>query len=265
MRSSHTPKILAPAGDKTTFLAALAAGADAIYCGLKLFSARMEATNFSIEELSRLSRLAKSRQVQVHIAFNTLIKESETDKALRLLAKLHRYVAFDVLIVQDPAVISLARQAGITQDLHLSTLGNLSFAAGLEPAHTAGFSQVVLPREFSLDDIRAMAEKPPMRCPWKCLFTGHCVTRFPAGATGVPGSAEKRTAGPVCPAMPADIPAQGGETPVFLLHGFFSGRAGQSTRGDPGSSHLENRRPEKKPPLCVLHGQGVSTAPGSSL
>lgn len=161
MRSSHTPKILAPAGDKTTFLAALAAGADAIYCGLKLFSARMEATNFSIEELSRLSRLAKSRQVQVHIAFNTLIKESETDKALRLLAKLHRYVAFDVLIVQDPAVISLARQAGITQDLHLSTLGNLSFAAGLEPAHTAGFSQVVLPREFSLDDIRAMAEKTP--------------------------------------------------------------------------------------------------------
>ncbi len=213
MRSSHTPKILAPAGDKTTFLAALAAGADAIYCGLKLFSARMEATNFSIEELSRLSRLAKSRQVQVHIAFNTLIKESETDKALRLLAKLHRYVAFDVLIVQDPAVISLARQAGITQDLHLSTLGNLSFAAGLEPAHTAGFSQVVLPREFSLDDIRAMAEKTPDemslevfvhgalcyaisgRCYWSSWFGGkaHCGAGVSSHAGGYTSSRGRNT------------------------------------------------------------------------
>jgi len=158
---SHTPKILAPAGDTTTFLAAVAAGADAIYCGLKLFSARMEAANFSIEELARLARLARSRQIQVHIAFNTLIKESETEKAFRLLAKLSRYVDFDALIVQDPAVISLARQAGVTRDLHLSTLGNLSSPAGLSSARSAGFSHVVLPREFSLDDIRAMATRTP--------------------------------------------------------------------------------------------------------
>ncbi|MDT8379797.1 MAG: peptidase U32 family protein [Desulfotignum sp.] len=192
---SHTPKILAPAGDKTTFLAAVAAGADAIYCGLKMFSARMEAANFSIEELSRLSRLARSRQIQVHIAFNTLIKESETDKALRLLSKLNQYVVFDALIVQDPAVISLARQAGITQALHLSTLGNLSFAAGLETARIAGFSQVVLPREFSLDDIRAMADQIPEsislevfihgalcygvsgRCYWSSWFGGKSALR----------------------------------------------------------------------------------------
>ncbi|MFU8768815.1 MAG: peptidase U32 family protein [Desulfotignum sp.] len=158
---SHTPKILAPAGDKNAFLAAIAAGADAIYCGLKLFSARMEAANFSIEELSRLARLARSRQIQVHIAFNTLIKESETEKAFRILSKLSRHVSFDALIVQDPSVIPLARQAGITGDFHLSTLGNLSFPAGLDIARTAGFSQVVLPREFSLDDIRAMAAQTP--------------------------------------------------------------------------------------------------------
>ena len=192
---SHTPAILAPAGDKTTFLAAVAAGADAIYCGLKLFSARMEATNFSIEELSRLSRLARSRQIDVHIAFNTLIKESETPKALRLLSKLQQHVVFDALIVQDPAVISLARQAGITQDLHLSTLGNLSSPAGLESARNAGFSQVVLPREFSLDDIRAMAAQTPEdmglevfvhgalcysisgRCYWSSWFGGKSALR----------------------------------------------------------------------------------------
>ena len=192
---SHTPIILAPAGDKTTFLAAIAAGADAIYCGLKLFSARMEAANFSIEELSRLSRLARSRQIQVHIAFNTLIKESETQKALRLLSKLHQHVVFDALIVQDSAVIPLARQAGITQQVHLSTLSNLSFAAGLNTAQKAGFTQVVLPREFSLDDIRIMAGQTPEgmglevfvhgalcysisgRCYWSSWFGGKSALR----------------------------------------------------------------------------------------
>ena len=52
------PLILAPAGSKASFLAALAAGADAVYCGLKSFSARMEADNFTIEELVPLVRLA---------------------------------------------------------------------------------------------------------------------------------------------------------------------------------------------------------------
>ena len=47
-----TPEILAPAGDADSFLAALAAGADAVYCGLKNFSARMEADNFGLAELT---------------------------------------------------------------------------------------------------------------------------------------------------------------------------------------------------------------------
>ena len=51
---SVSPSILAPAGNRAAFLAALAAGADAIYCGLKSMSARMEAKNFSLEELAQL-------------------------------------------------------------------------------------------------------------------------------------------------------------------------------------------------------------------
>ena len=77
---SHIPRILAPAGDKNSFLAAVAAGADAIYCGLKIFSARMEADNFSIEELARLASLAKAKNIEIYIAFNSIIKESEIDK-----------------------------------------------------------------------------------------------------------------------------------------------------------------------------------------
>jgi putative protease len=62
----HIPKILAPAGNKASFLAAIAAGADAVYCGLKNFSARMEADNFSTEELAALTTLAHSRGIDVY-------------------------------------------------------------------------------------------------------------------------------------------------------------------------------------------------------
>ena len=191
----NLPAILAPAGDKTAFLAAVAAGADAIYCGLKMFSARMEAHNFSIEDLSRLGRLAHARQIKVYIAFNTTLKENEQEKAFRILTKLCRHVVFDALIVQDLAMIPLARQAGFTGEFHLSTLANLTFPAGLEAASKAGFTRVVLPREFSLDEIRKMAARAPEnldlevfvhgalcyavsgRCYWSSWFGGKSALR----------------------------------------------------------------------------------------
>jgi len=158
---SKSPTILAPAGDMHSFLAAIAAGADAIYCGLKIFSARMEAGNFSIEELARLTKLAHSKGIEVYVAFNSIIKESETDKVLRILDKLTRYTDVDALIIQDTAMVSLSEQAGFKGKLHLSTLGNCTHPAGLEAAQKAGFSRVVLPREFSLDNIRTMAAAVP--------------------------------------------------------------------------------------------------------
>lgn len=160
-QSSKPPIILAPAGDTQSFLAAIAAGADAIYCGLKIFSARMEADNFSIEELARLTTLAHSKGIEVYIAFNSIIKESEIDKVHRILDKITRYADVDALIIQDTAMISLAGRAGFKGKLHLSTLGNCTHPAGLVAAQKAGFSRVVLPREFSLDDIRTMATAAP--------------------------------------------------------------------------------------------------------
>lgn len=155
------PIILAPAGDIHSFLAAIAAGADAVYCGLKIFSARMEADNFSIEELARLTQFAHSKGIQVYVAFNSIIKESETHKVLRILDKLTRYTDVDALIIQDTAMVSLARQAGFKGELHLSTLANCTHPAGLGAALKAGFSRVVLPREFNFDEIRAMAAAAP--------------------------------------------------------------------------------------------------------
>ncbi len=155
------PIILAPAGDVDAFLAAIAAGADAIYCGLKIFSARMEASNFGVEELARLTALARSRGVAVHVAINSMIKPNEVERVEKIMAKLVAYVRPHALIVQDLAVVHVAKALGFKGEIHLSTLGNASFAAGLGAVKNAGFDRVVLPRELSVDEIQFMAQSTP--------------------------------------------------------------------------------------------------------
>ena len=118
-KTSPLPLILAPARNKAGFMAALAAGADAVYCGLKKLSARMEAKNFPLEELAGLTDLAHSRGSRVFVTINTLIKPDELNLAGKLLDDLNRHVHPDALIIQDPAVIELARQTGFSGELHL--------------------------------------------------------------------------------------------------------------------------------------------------
>lgn len=156
------PEIMAPAGSRAAFLAALAAGADAVYCGLKQFSARMAAENFSIPELAALTGLAHERNTAVYLAINSLVKSNELDEAGRLLDQVNRFVHPDGLIIQDPALLLLAQQAGYRGEIHLSTLANLSFPSALQMAGgLPGVTRVVLPRELSIDEIRQMAAKCP--------------------------------------------------------------------------------------------------------
>jgi len=154
----NPPAILAPAGNKASFLAALAAGADEIYCGLKQFSARMEVKNFSLEELSALTRLAHDKGTKVHVAINSLLKTEELDRAGTFLKQLDRWVKPDALIIQDLSLFQLARQTGFSGKLHLSTLSNVSFASALELVKkNFRVHRIVLPRELNIDEVKAMA------------------------------------------------------------------------------------------------------------
>ena len=161
-RMAGTPEILAPAGNKAAFLAALSADADAIYCGLKQFSARMAAENFTIPELAQLTRLAHDRNTAVYVTINTLIKPDELDDAGQLVDQLNRHVHPDGLIIQDLALLSLVRQAGYRGEIHLSTIANVSFPAALDIIREMpDIKRVVLPRELTIDEIKAMAGKCP--------------------------------------------------------------------------------------------------------
>ena len=159
--SGHKPEILAPAGDTSSALAAFAAGADAVYLGLKHFSARMTADNFSTLELSRLVDLAHSEDRKVYVALNTLLKPGDLSAAGRLIKRVCLGAAPDGLIVQDLGILDLARQTGFTGGVFLSTLANVTHPLAFKAAKEAGASRVILPRELSIDEIRAVDASCP--------------------------------------------------------------------------------------------------------
>ncbi|MBD5608396.1 MAG: U32 family peptidase [Desulfovibrio sp.] len=173
------PEILAPAGDKNSFLAALAAGADAVYLGLKRFSARMEADNFDIDELPDLVALARESGRKVMVAMNTLVKEDETRAAFRLAEKLANEARPDGLIIQDPGMLAIARQAGFSGLITLSTLANIGDPLALQTAAKLGAGRSVLPRELSVDEMRIMGEACPDGFSLECFVHGalcYCVS-----------------------------------------------------------------------------------------
>jgi len=170
---------MAPAGDRASFLAGVAAGADAIYLGLKHFSARMQAKNFGLGELATLVDYAHKRNVRVYVAMNVLLKPEDARAAGALMERLARSVKPDALIVQDLGLLALARQAGFEGELHISTLANATHPAALKVAKELGATRVVLPRELDLDEVKLMAQACPPGLTLEIFVHGalcHCVS-----------------------------------------------------------------------------------------
>ena len=113
-------EVLAPAGDDAAFMAALNAGADAIYLGLKDFSARKSAANFSLENLNEYTRYAHAFGVRVYVALNTLVKDAELEAFFRCAREAWNAGA-DALILQDIFLGKLLKETYPEIVLHLST------------------------------------------------------------------------------------------------------------------------------------------------
>jgi putative protease len=129
---------------------------------LKLFSARMEAKNFGVEELADLVGLAHARGSRVFVALNTLVKRDELTLAGRLLDQLNRQVRPDAVIVQDLAMAQLVRQTGFAGEVIWSTLANVTFPAALAAIRRQiPIDSLVLPRELTIDEVKSMAAACP--------------------------------------------------------------------------------------------------------
>jgi putative protease len=151
----HTkPEVMSPAGYWPQLQAAVEAGADAIYFGLKHFSARAK-VGFTLQELPEVMRTLHRRGVKGYVTFNTLVFDHELAEAARAAAAIAESGA-DAFIVQDVGVARLLGAIAPGVEVHGSTQMSITSAEGVELARRFGVSRVVLARELSLAEVRAI-------------------------------------------------------------------------------------------------------------
>ncbi|MCI1665641.1 MAG: DUF3656 domain-containing protein [Atopobiaceae bacterium] len=154
VRDSRMPELLAPAGGPEPFRAALAAGADAIYCGLGSdFNARRGARNFDEGSFSEACREAHLAGARVYVTENVVIRTSEMPRALALVRRATELGA-DAFIIQDWGLLAEVRRLWPQVEVHVSTQANVHDARGVAWCRDEfGAHRVTLSRELSLPEI----------------------------------------------------------------------------------------------------------------
>ena len=156
-RHCHLPlSLLSPARDKEVAKAAIQAGADAIYIGAPAYGARQAAGN-SLEDLKEVVLYAHSYGVQVLVTLNTLLHDDEYDDAVALAHALYN-IGVDALIIQDLHLLDFNLPP---IRLHASTQCDNRTPEHVAHLRDLGFKRVVLARELSIDEIRAIHEAVP--------------------------------------------------------------------------------------------------------
>lgn len=154
------PELLCPAGSPEAFAAAIEGGADAIYVGGTAFNARMNAKNFTPEELREAISLAHAYGVKVYVAANTLIYDVEQEGMLRA-AETAYLCGADALIVADMGA-ALQIHKRIPIDLHASTQMSGHNADAAKYLSELGFTRMVCAREMSKTDLESFVKNSPI-------------------------------------------------------------------------------------------------------
>lgn len=158
--SKNRPELALPAGSLQCALYAFKGGADAVYLGLKEFSARKGAVNFTFEDVRKLKKLCILQNKRFYITLNTLVTDEELPKVEKLLRQLE-YLKPDGVIVQDLGIARLIRESFPTLPLHGSTQLAVHTTQGVKELQKMGFTRVVLSRELSFNEV----ERIRMACP----------------------------------------------------------------------------------------------------
>ena len=206
------PELLCPAGDFDCLLAAVAAGADAVYIGGARFGARAYAKNFNIEEISRAVSYCHLHGVRLYVTVNTLVYDKEMRELLDYACELYA-AGVDALIVADIGAIRAIRAALPDFELHASTQLSVHNLRGADEAAALGCSRVVLARELPLSEIELICREA---CPEIEVFlhgalcvshSGQCLfSSLVGGRSGNRGEC----------AQPCRLPYNDGKYPLSL-------------------------------------------------
>lgn len=168
-------EILAPAKNLYQGMAAINAGADAVYIGAHTFGARTNATN-SVADIAELVEYAHLFKAKVFVTVNTILYDNELEDCRKLIYELYE-AGVDALIIQDMAILEMDLPPIV---LHASTQANNRDAAHVKFLADAGIRRVVLARELNLDQIREIHEATDVELEFfvsgaLCVsFSGNC-------------------------------------------------------------------------------------------
>jgi putative protease len=160
MSGRPVPELLSPAGSLDAARAAIANGANAIYLGAEKFNARDDGAQLTMDDLEQACRLAHAAGVRVYLTFNILFKPAELQDALWHLGEcIDRGI--DAAIVQDIGAVRLIQQVYPGFEIHGSTQMTVHDETGARVMQGLGIDRVVLARENTLEDIRAIRAAVP--------------------------------------------------------------------------------------------------------
>ena len=151
-------ELLAPAGNIENFLAAMEAGADAVYVGAPAINARNLAKDLTLEEIFSMADYCHSNSKKIYLAANSLLREEDLSQTIETLAILQE-VNSDGFIVQDLGLVRLIREYFPDIPLHASTLLTANNSVAMHGFAQLGFERVVLARELTLREIELIAGK----------------------------------------------------------------------------------------------------------
>lgn len=163
-KQAPLPELLAPSGSMDSLVAAVNAGADAVYVGGKRFGARKYSANFSDEELCKALEYAHLRGARVYVTVNTLVHDRELPDVARYLRDLYA-MGVDAVLIQDPGVAMLARDVVPGLPRHASTQCTITSAEGVVYAKRLDYDRVVLAREVPLHEIDRIFSLPQKKRP----------------------------------------------------------------------------------------------------
>lgn len=154
------PELLAPAGSLEKLKTAIIYGADAVFIGGKEFSLRSAASNFSLEDIREAVAFAKDYQAKIHVTCNIILHNDNLEGLSEYLQKLDQ-IGVDAIIVADPAIMILAKQMGLSFEVHVSTQLSSINSESIKFYQQQGMDRVVLGRETSFADLKVIRERCP--------------------------------------------------------------------------------------------------------
>lgn len=151
-------ELLSPAGNMNSLIAAVEAGADAIYLGGTLFGARAFAGNFNDDEIVEAIKYCHLRGVKVYVTTNILIYEHEVERFLNYIEFLHKNNV-DAVLIQDLGMLDLVHKTFPNLECHASTQMHIHNLDGVIMANKLGCKRIVLARETSINLVKEIKEK----------------------------------------------------------------------------------------------------------